>query len=57
MRLDALVQSMGVTFHWVKGHAGQPENERCDAMAVAAGAGAVAAGVILPADPGYVPEQ
>ena len=57
MRLDALVQSMSVTFHWVKGHAGHPENERCDAMAVAAGAGAVAAGVILPADPGYVPEQ
>ena len=48
---------MSVTFHWVKGHAGHPENERCDAMAVAAGAGAVAAGVILPADPGYVPEQ
>ena len=25
-----------VTFHWVKGHAGHPENERCDALAVAA---------------------
>lgn len=24
-----------VTFTWVKGHAGHPENERCDAMAVA----------------------
>ena len=23
-----------VTFNWVKGHAGHPENERCDAMAV-----------------------
>jgi len=23
-----------VTFIWVKGHAGHPENERCDAMAV-----------------------
>lgn len=23
-------------FHWVKGHAGHPENERCDALAVAA---------------------
>lgn len=22
-------------FHWVKGHAGHPENERCDALAVA----------------------
>ncbi len=25
-----------VEFHWVKGHAGHPENERCDALAVAA---------------------
>ena len=25
-----------VTFNWIKGHAGHPENERCDAMAVAA---------------------
>lgn len=25
-----------VTFHWIKGHAGHPENERCDALAVAA---------------------
>ena len=25
-----------VTFHWLKGHAGHPENERCDALAVAA---------------------
>lgn len=24
-----------VTFHWIKGHAGHPENERCDEMAVA----------------------
>jgi ribonuclease HI len=23
-------------FHWVKGHAGHPENERCDVLAVAA---------------------
>ena len=23
-----------VTFNWVKGHAGHPENERCDALAV-----------------------
>ncbi|MXV15363.1 ribonuclease HI [Hufsiella ginkgonis] len=26
-----------VRFHWVKGHAGHPENERCDVLAVAAG--------------------
>jgi len=25
-----------VTFHWLKGHAGHPENERCDRMAVEA---------------------
>lgn len=25
-----------VTFHWIKGHAGHPENERCDSLAVAA---------------------
>lgn len=42
-----------VSFHWLKGHAGHPENERCDAMAVAAGAGAVAAGRTLPHDEGY----
>jgi ribonuclease HI len=25
-----------VSFHWIKGHAGHPENERCDELAVAA---------------------
>lgn len=25
-----------VSFHWIKGHAGHPENERCDRLAVAA---------------------
>lgn len=25
--------------HWVKGHAGHPENERCDSLAVAAASG------------------
>jgi ribonuclease HI len=25
-----------ITFHWVKGHAGHPENERCDVLAVKA---------------------
>ena len=43
-----------VQFHWIKGHAGHPENERCDALAVAAGAGAIAAGKTLPADAGYL---
>ncbi len=31
-----LYRSHRVTFHWIKGHAGHPENERCDALAVAA---------------------
>jgi ribonuclease HI len=43
-----------VAFHWIKGHAGHPENERCDALAVSAGAGAVAEGKVLPPDEGYV---
>ena len=31
--LDALVQRHDVTWHWVRGHAGNPENERADALA------------------------
>jgi len=46
-----------VTFHWLKGHAGHPENERCDALAVAAGAGAAARGETLPEDSGYMNEN
>ena len=30
--LDALVQQHQVTWTWVKGHAGHPENERADAL-------------------------
>ena len=30
-----LLKKHSVTFNWIKGHAGHPENERCDAMAVA----------------------
>jgi ribonuclease HI len=37
-----------VTFRWVKGHAGNPENERCDQLAVAA-----AQLPDLPVDEGY----
>ncbi len=54
MRLEPLLAVHHVTFHWIKGHAGHPENERCDALAVAAGAGAVAAGKVLPDDAGYL---
>ena len=52
-RFIVLYRRHRVAFHWIKGHAGHPENERCDAMAVAAGAGAFAAGKSLPADTGY----
>ncbi len=31
--LDELVQRHRVTFHWVRGHAGDEENERADALA------------------------
>ncbi len=35
-RLLELTDLHDVTIEWVKGHAGHPENERCDALAVAA---------------------
>lgn len=54
IRLDSLLQCHNVSFTWIKGHAGHPENERCDSLAVAAGAGAAAAGMQLPEDSGYI---
>lgn len=33
---DALASGFRISFHWLKGHAGHPENERCDSLAVAA---------------------
>jgi len=30
--LDALIQKHNICWHWVKGHAGHPENERCDQL-------------------------
>lgn len=41
-----------VSFHWIKGHAGHPENERCDQLAVAAGHQPD-----LPQDSGYLETQ
>lgn len=38
-RLIAAKEPHDVTFHWVKGHAGHPENERCDELATAAADG------------------
>ena len=52
-RFLAVYRLHKVTFHWLKGHAGHPENERCDRLAVSAGAGAVAAGIELPPDEGF----
>ena len=47
-RLDGLLGRHKVTFTWVRGHNGHPENERCDALARAA-----ATGKGLPEDQGY----
>lgn len=52
LRFLPLYRSHRVTFHWLKGHAGHPENERCDQLAVEAGRAAN-----LPADTGYVQEN
>jgi ribonuclease HI len=35
-RLDAAIAAHDVEWHWVRGHAGHPENERADALARAA---------------------
>ena len=35
-RLLELCEIHTVSFHWVKGHAGHPENERCDHLATTA---------------------
>jgi ribonuclease HI len=50
-RLLTVLAEHEVTFHFVKGHAGHPENERCDQLAVAA-----AAQPDLPVDSGYEAE-
>jgi ribonuclease HI len=35
-RLDAAQAGHNVTWHWIRGHDGHPENERADALARAA---------------------
>ena len=37
-RLLELCEGHTFHYHWIKGHAGHPENERCDALAVQAAA-------------------
>ena len=39
-RLISAVEPHDVTYHWVRGHAGHAENERCDALATTAADGA-----------------
>lgn len=39
IRFIELYKKHRVTFHWIKGHTGHPENERCDTLAVAASHG------------------
>ena len=51
-RLLPLLDRHLVRFHWIKGHAGHPQNERCDALAVAARSLPA-----LPRDEGYAPEE
>ena len=46
-RLIAAMKPHSVTFHWVRGHNGHPENERCDKLATGA-----ADGTALLTDPG-----
>ena len=52
LRFLAVYQRHHVHFHWLKGHAGHPENERCDALAVAAYQSAE-----LQEDTGYIAES
>ena len=52
LRFESAYKKHRVAFHWIKGHAGHPENERCDALAVAAYHQPA-----LPEDTGYIQEQ
>lgn len=38
-RFLLLEPKFNIQYHWVKGHAGHPQNERCDVLAVAAATG------------------
>ena len=47
-KLLPFLKTHEVTMHWLRGHAGHPENERCDELARAC-----ASGSSLPRDPGF----
>lgn len=47
-KLLDLIDGLDISFHWVKGHAGHPLNERCDQLAVQS-----ARGDVLEEDFGY----
>lgn len=50
-RFDSLKGDFNLTYNWIKGHAGQEENERCDRLAVEA----YSLGKdTLPEDKGYI---
>ena len=53
LRFDAVYRRHRVALNWLKGHAGHPENERCDALAVAA----YSSGENLREDVGYITEN
>jgi len=53
-RFDALKGDFNLSYTWIKGHAGNPENERCDRLAVEAYS---APKDSLPADEGYSPKK
>jgi len=52
LRFDAVSKKHRISFTWIKGHAGHPENERCDALAVEA-----RSQTNLPEDTGYLAES
>jgi ribonuclease HI len=51
-RLDAAAAPHQISWHWLKGHAGHPENERCDTLADSA-----ARSQNLPPDEGFLAEE
>lgn len=51
-RFDRLKGNFNLTYNWIRGHSGHPENERCDRLAVEAYSSCKA---LLPKDEGYIP--